>query len=44
MSHGTHPAEEKSKGTLMVYNLMGCLLAAVIGGGLLYALIFLLNS
>jgi hypothetical protein len=27
----------------MVYNLMGFLLAAGIGGGLLYALIYLLN-
>ncbi len=44
MSHGAHPVEEKSKGALMVYNLMGILLAAVIGGGLLYALIYLLNA
>ena len=44
MSHDAHPVVEKSKGALMVYNLMGFLLAAGIGGGLLYALIYLLNS
>lgn len=44
MSHEAHPVEEKSKGALVLYNLMGILLAAVIGGGLLYALIYLLNA
>ena len=44
MSHEAHPVEEKSKGALILYNLTGILLAAVIGGGLLYALIYLLNA
>jgi hypothetical protein len=44
MSHEAHPVEEKSKGAVMLYNLMGFLLAAVIGGGLLYAMIYLLNA
>jgi hypothetical protein len=44
MSHEAHPVEEKSKGALVVYNLLGILLAAVIGGGLLYAMIYLLNA
>lgn len=44
MSHDIHPVEEKSKGALLVYNLFGFLLAASIGGGLLYALIYLLNA
>lgn len=44
MSHDVHPVEEKSGGALFIYNLFGFLLAAVIGGGLLYAMIYLLNA
>lgn len=43
MSHEAH-VEEKSKTAIAIYTFLGLLLGAAIGGGLLYALIYLLNA
>lgn len=43
MSHETHVVE-KSKTATAIYTFLGLLLGAGIGGGLLYAMIYLLNA
>lgn len=43
MSHEAHVVE-KSKTATAIYTFLGLLLGAAISGGLLYALIYLLNS
>jgi hypothetical protein len=43
MSHEAH-VEGKSKTATAIYTFLGLLLGAAIGGGLLYALIYLLNA
>lgn len=44
MAHASHDAAEKAPGISVFYTICGVILAAVIGGPFLYAMMYLLNQ